>query len=102
MRRFMVPTVLVAIACAAPFVLPGYVVFELTLVIAYAVALLGLNLLTGFNGQISLGHGAFFALGAYTAAMLMELAGWPYWATLPVAALLGGGLGWLFGRPALK
>jgi len=103
MRCHLFPAVLlIAIACALPFVLPSYAVFEATLVITYAVALLGLNLLTGFNGQISLGHGAFFALGAYTAAVLMEHAGWPYWATLPAAALLGGTLGWLFGRPALK
>jgi branched-chain amino acid transport system permease protein len=89
-------------ACALPFLLPSYMVFQATIVITYALALLGLNLLTGFNGQISLGHGAFFALGAYTAAMLMEQAGWPYWATLPAVALLCGSVGYLFGLPALK
>lgn len=93
---------LLAAACVLPFVLPSYAVFQATMVIAYALALLGLNLLTGFNGQISLGHGAFFALGAYVAAMLMEQAGWPYWATLPAAALAGGLVGYLFGMPALK
>lgn len=91
-----------AAACVLPFVLPSYAVFQATMVIAYALALLGLNLLTGYNGQISLGHGAFFALGAYVAAMLMEQAGWPYWATLPAAALAGGVIGYLFGLPALK
>ncbi|MDR7151862.1 branched-chain amino acid transport system permease protein [Hydrogenophaga palleronii] len=95
-------TALVAAACVLPFVVPSYMLFQLTMVLAYALALLGLNLLVGFNGQISLGHGAFFALGAYTAAMLMEHAGWPYWATLPVAALVGGIVGYLFGLPALK
>jgi branched-chain amino acid transport system permease protein len=100
-RRFLLAALLAA-ACVLPFVAPSYLVFQLTLVIAYALALVGLNLLTGFNGQISLGHGAFFALGAYAAAMLMEHAGWPYWATLPAAALLGGTLGYLFGLPALK
>lgn len=100
-RRFLLAALLAA-ACVLPFVAPSYLVFQLTLVIAYALALAGLNLLTGFNGQISLGHGAFFALGAYAAAMLMEHAGWPYWATLPAAALLGGTLGYLFGLPALK
>ncbi len=64
--------------------------------------MLGLNLLTGFNGQISLGHGAFFALGAYIAAILMTDGGWPYWATLPVVAILCFGAGFLFGFPALK
>ena len=83
-------------ACVLPFILPSYMVFQLTMVLAYALALLGLNLLVGFNGQISLGHGAFFALGAYVAAMLMEHAGWPYWATLPAAAVVGGVLGYLF------
>jgi branched-chain amino acid transport system permease protein len=92
----------IAAACALPFILPGYMVFQVTLVLVYALALLGLNLLIGFNGQISLGHGAFFAVGAYTAAMLMEHAGWPYWATLPAAAVVGGMLGYLFGLPALK
>lgn len=93
---------LIGAACVLPFLLPSYMVFQLTMVLVYALALLGLNLLVGFNGQISLGHGAFFALGAYTAAMLMEHAGWPYWATLPAAALVGGVLGYLFGLPALK
>lgn len=102
MQRHLVLPTLIAAACVLPFVLPSYAVFQVTMVITYALALLGLNLLTGFNGQISLGHGAFFALGAYVAGMLMEHAGWPYWATLPAAALAGGLLGYLFGLPALK
>ena len=91
-----------ATLCLMPFVVPSYLLFQLTLVATYALALLGLTLLTGINGQVSLGHGAFFALGAYAAAILMEHAGWPYWATLPAAALLGGVAGYLFGLPALK
>ncbi|MBS0639676.1 MAG: branched-chain amino acid ABC transporter permease [Acetobacteraceae bacterium] len=67
-----------------------------------AIAILGLNLLIGFNGQISLGHSAFFAVGAYTAAILMNFAGWPYWATLPIAAIVCFVAGYLFGFPALK
>jgi len=67
-----------------------------------AIAVLGLNLLTGFNGQISLGHGAFYAVGAYTAAVLMDQAGLPYYATLPIAALMSFIVGYLFGLPALK
>ena len=70
--------------------------------IVYAIAVLGLNLLTGFNGQISLGHGAFFAVGAYTAAILMDQANWPFWATLPMAALACFIAGYLFGLPALR
>src|ERR1700694_4414362 len=88
--------------CALPLSLPGYRVFQLTLTIIYAIALLGLNLLTGFNGQISLGHGAFYAVGAYTAAVLMDHLNMPYWATLPCAAVVSFMVGYLFGLPALK
>ena len=70
--------------------------------IVYAIAVLGLILLTGFNGQISFGHGAFFAVGAYVAAVLIDQANWPYWATLPVAALVCFVVGYLFGLPALR
>lgn len=91
-----------ALAFAVPWVASNFVLFQLTLVLVYAIAILGLNLLTGFNGQVSLGHSAFFALGAYTAAILIDQAQWPYWATLPVAALLCFAFGFLFGLPALR
>jgi branched-chain amino acid transport system permease protein len=94
--------VVVALACALPFVVSDYRLFQLTMVLVYAVALLGLNVLTGFNGQISLGHGAFYAIGAYTAAIAMEHAGLPYWATIPLAGVVCGVAGFLFGLPALR
>jgi branched-chain amino acid transport system permease protein len=75
---------------------------QISLAIVYSIAVLGLILLTGFNGQISLGHGAFFAVGAYTAAILIDQAGWPFWATLPAAALMCFVVGYLFGLPALR
>ena len=93
---------LIALAAVLPFRLSGYHVFELTMVMIYAIAVLGLNILTGYNGQISLGHGGFFAAGAYTAAILMHRYGVPYWATLPPAALICFVLGVLFGLPALR
>jgi branched-chain amino acid transport system permease protein len=93
---------LLGAACVLPFLLSGYLVFQLTLVIIYAIALLGLNILAGFNGQISLGHGAFFAVGAYTAAILLDKAGMPYWATIPLAAAVCLVTGFLFGIPALR
>jgi branched-chain amino acid transport system permease protein len=83
-------------------VLSNYRVFQLTLVLVYAIALLGLNILTGYSGQISLGHGAFYALGAYCAAILMDKAGVPYWATLPAAGAVCFVAGFLFGLPALR
>jgi len=94
--------VLVVLACALPFVVSNYRTFQLTLVLVYAIALLGLNILTGYSGQISLGHGAFYALGAYCAAILMDKAGVPYWATVPAAGAVCFVAGFLFGLPALR
>ena len=94
--------VLAVVACVLPFMLSDYRVFQSTQVLIYAIALLGLNILTGYNGQISLGHGAFYAVGAYTAAILMDHFGMPYWATVPLAGLICLITGFLFGLPALK
>ena len=94
-------TLLLAV-CALPFLVSSYHTFQLTLVLVYAIALLGLNILTGYNGQISLGHGAFYAIGAYAAAILMDRFGVPYWATIPVAGLVCLVAGFLFGLPALR
>ena len=94
--------VLLAAACVLPYVVSSYHTFQLTLVLVYAIALLGLNILTGYNGQISLGHGAFYAIGAYAAAILMDRFGLPYWATPPLAGALCLVAGFLFGLPALR
>jgi branched-chain amino acid transport system permease protein len=93
---------LLALAVALPFVVSSYRVFQLNMVLVYAIVLLGLNILTGYNGQISLGHGAFYAIGAYVAAILMDRFGWPYWATVPVAGVVCFVSGFLFGLPALR
>ena len=95
-------TAAAVLALLAPLLLSDFRTFQFTQVMVYAIAILGLNLLTGYNGQISLGHGAFFALGAYTAGILMDKAGLPYWATVPVAALVCFVVGFLFGLPALR
>jgi branched-chain amino acid transport system permease protein len=102
-RRQLIPiAVLLLAACALPLMVSDYRVFQFNLVLVYAIALLGLNLLTGYNGQISLGHGAFYAIGAYCAAILMDKYGVPYWATLPVAGAVCLLAGFLFGLPALR
>ncbi len=80
----------------------NFMVLQLSLMIVYAIAVLGLNLLTGFNGQISLGHGAFFAIGAYVAAVLIDRYDFPWWSTLPIAAAACFVAGYLFGLPALR
>ena len=94
--------VLAVVLLALPFTLSSYHTFQATMVIVYAIALLGLNLLIGYNGQISLGHGAFFAIGAYTTAILVTKVGMPYWATIPIAGVLCLVVGFLFGLPALR
>jgi branched-chain amino acid transport system permease protein len=72
------------------------------MVVVYGIAILGMTVLTGINGQISLGHGAFYAIGAYTTGVLMTSWNVPYWATLPVAAVVCAGFGFLIGLPALR
>ncbi|MDH4173871.1 MAG: branched-chain amino acid ABC transporter permease [Betaproteobacteria bacterium] len=101
-RQVLLIAIVLLAACALPFVVSSYRTFQLTMALVYSIALLGLNMLTGYNGQISLGHGAFYAIGAYAAAILMEHFGWPYWATIPVAAAVCLVAGFLFGLPALR
>src|SRR5689334_1592218 len=91
------------LAAAWPtFAFSDYHLFQLTMVVVYAMAILGLVILTGLNGQISLGHGAFYAIGAYTTAILMYQYEVPYWATLPVSAVVCAAVGFLIGLPALR
>jgi len=101
-RKTIALVIVLVVACVLPFVVSNYHTFQLTLVLVYAIALLGLNILTGYNGQISLGHGAFYALGAYCAAILMDKANAPYWATVPAAGGVCLVAGFLFGLPALR
>ncbi|HEX4893155.1 MAG TPA: branched-chain amino acid ABC transporter permease [Hyphomicrobiaceae bacterium] len=99
---------LLVIAFLLPFIggktglISNFYFLQISLVIVYSIAVLGLNLLTGFNGQISLGHGAFFAVGAYVSAILIDQYSWPFYATLPVAAIVCFVVGYLFGLPALR
>lgn len=102
MRRAAPYALLAAVLVALPFFFTSYRVGQFTLVCAYAVAVLGLNLLVGYSGQISLGHGASFALGAYVSAILITDAGFPALATVPVAAAVCFAAGLLLGLPALR
>lgn len=104
MLRASAIAVLVWLAAALLPVLfvSDYHLFQLTMMVVYAIAILGLVVLTGYNGQISLGHGAFYAIGAYVTAVLMYQYDWPYWATLPVSAIVCAVVGFLIGLPALR
>ncbi len=92
----------VAVAVAIPFNSSAVLNGELTLVMVYAVAVLGLNLLVGYGGQISLGQGAFFAVGAYTAGALLAKTDLPWPLAVPAAAAVTFLLGLAFGVPALR
>ena len=92
---------LMVLLVAAPFFAGEYVMSQLQFICIYSIVGLGLMLLVGFTGQISLGHAAFLAIGAYTEALL-QARGVPFLVSLPVAALLSAGFGWVLGLPALR
>ena len=87
---------------AAPMFVRNFVVFQFTMIIIYGIAIMSLNILTGASGQFSLGHSAFFAVGAYTTAILMEHGDINYLLTLPFAGGVCFIFGFLFGLPALR
>jgi branched-chain amino acid transport system permease protein len=85
-----------------PFVVSEFRTVQLATVGAYFIAILGLDILTGHSGQVSLGHGAFMAVGGYTTAILMANHGVRDLWTIPLAAAVAGGIGLLAGVPALR
>jgi branched-chain amino acid transport system permease protein len=104
MKRLVPFGYLLLVVCVilAPFTLSHFHVFQLAYVGIFLIALLGLNLLTGFAGQISLGHGAFMGIGAYTTVILVADHGWRDLWTIPVAGVVAGLTGLLFGLPATR
>jgi branched-chain amino acid transport system permease protein len=98
----------VALAAAAgivvllPFLVSNYHTYQLAQVAIYTIAVIGVNIVTGYAGQITLGHGAFMLIGAYTTSALIVHASFPYGVTIPIAGLIAGTAGFLFGFPALR
>jgi len=93
---------LLAVVALVPLFLGPFRTTEVTYVGTFAIALIGLNILTGYTGQISLGHGAFMALGAYTTAILWMNHGVHPLLTIPLGGVVAGIVGFLFGFPALR
>src|ERR1700730_5613272 len=85
-----------------PTVVTSFQSSEWTQVLIFAIVIMGLNILVGYNGQISLGHGALMAVGAYTSAILIHRYHVDYLITIPIAGLLTGLVGFLLGIPALR
>jgi len=100
--RLIVFAVGVLVLVVLPFVLSEFRTVQLATVGAYFIAIIGLDVLTGHSGQISLGHGAFMAVGAYTTAILVADHGVQDVWTIPIALLVAGGIGLLAGIPALR
>ena len=94
--------VILALLVVTPLFVKNFIIFQMTMWLIYAIAVLALNILTGGSGQFSLGQSAFYALGAYTSAILMEHANINYALTLPFAGIICFGAGFLFGLPALR
>jgi branched-chain amino acid transport system permease protein len=94
--------VVLAALIIAPLLVKNFIIFQMTMLLIYALAVLALNILTGGSGQFSLGQSAFYAVGAYTSAILMEHANMNYALTLPIAGIICFGFGFLFGQPALR
>jgi len=91
-----------ALLVITPLFVKNFVIFQMTMVLIYAVAILALNILTGGSGQFSLGQSAFYAVGAYTAGIMMEHMGINYVLTIPAAGIICFIFGFLFGFPALR
>ncbi|MEZ5740248.1 MAG: branched-chain amino acid ABC transporter permease [Burkholderiaceae bacterium] len=92
---------LLGLLLIAPWVLPVYYQTQVTFIFIYSIVGFGLMLLSGFTGQISMGHAAFLALGAYTEAIL-QAQGWPFIASAPMAVLVAALAGVVIGLPALR
>ena len=102
LRTLLVFVVVSVIVFALPAFVNDFRAQQFSYVGIYLVALIGLNILTGYTGQISLGHGAFMAIGGYTTAILMTDHGVKDIATIPIAIVVTGVAGFLFGLPAAR
>jgi branched-chain amino acid transport system permease protein len=91
-----------ALLLIVPLFVKNFIIFQMTMLLIYGVAVLALNILTGGSGQFSLGQSAFYAIGAYTSAILMEQYDVNYALTLPIAGVVCFAAGFLFGQPALR
>jgi branched-chain amino acid transport system permease protein len=100
--RVVAGIVFSVVALVLPFQYEAETVQLFSQVLYLSIAAMGLNLLTGFNGQVSIGHGAFFGVGAFTTAILVVDHGWMIETTIPVAALLAAVVGVAVGFPALR
>ena len=92
-----------AVLIALPFMVKNiYYLHLANMAIILIIMTVGLNLLTGYAGQISIGHAAFYGMGAYASAFMTVRLGWSFWIALPLSGLFCSGIGYLIGKPTLK
>jgi len=101
-RHWGMLSVFLIVLLACPLFLSDRMLTILTMIGIAIISVHGLNILTGYCGQISIGHVGFMAVGAYTSAVLTAKLGWSFWPALPCAALAAGIAGLIFGLPSLK
>ncbi|MBI4609532.1 MAG: branched-chain amino acid ABC transporter permease [Candidatus Rokubacteria bacterium] len=92
----------VALLLTIPLVSDSHTMAIVNLIGLAAIGAIGLNILTGYTGQVSLGHGAFMMVGAYTAAILSARYGMPFWVGLPAGGAVAAAVGTFFGIPSLR
>jgi branched-chain amino acid transport system permease protein len=100
--RYWLVVIAVLFFAGWPTVVSSFQAAQWANALILVIAIMGLNILVGYSGQLSLGHGAFMALGAYTSAILSHRYKMDYLVTIPIAGLLTGLVGFLFGVPALR
>jgi branched-chain amino acid transport system permease protein len=93
---------LILLFAVVPFISSAYLLYIINIIGIYAIAAIGLNLLIGYTGQISLGHGAFFGVGAYSAAILATKASFPFVIAVPLAGVITAIVGMFFGLPSAR
>lgn len=101
-RKILIPALIIVLIAVPQFPVSSYLLRICTLIMLYASLAIALNLITGYTGQISLGHAMFFGIGAYTSALLVAKLGFNWFATLPVSMLLSAVVGLVVGVPALR
>lgn len=100
--RYWLVVLAILFLAGLPTVIDSFQTSEWAQALILAIAIMGLNILVGYSGQLSLGHGAFMALGAYTSAIVAHRYKVDYLLTIPIAALVSGAVGFVLGIPALR
>ncbi len=101
-EQYWKPICFILILCLLPLKLNPYLVSILIIIMIHAIVALGLGLLVGYAGQVSLGHNAFYGIGAYTSAILSFRYGVSPWIAMAVGVLLTGSVAYLIGKPVLR